>query len=107
MNINNIQGMNAYTANARMSDTASVQNGYKQTTGTELNEGNTQTLQQAFQVEITQEAMTLQTQRQEDMAEKDQVQLLAKQNSQALQTSQIQQTGPFQNRQGAQIDVIA
>nr|WP_320193309.1 hypothetical protein [uncultured Desulfobacter sp.] len=103
MNIYSIQGMNAYTANTQMADTASVQNTNKQATetDTELTPQSTQTLQQAFQVEITQEAMTLQSQKEENLAEKDQKQLMDQ------LTPQVQQGDPLQNRQGAQIDIMA
>ncbi|WP_321416113.1 hypothetical protein [uncultured Desulfobacter sp.] len=107
MNIYNIQGMNAYTANAPMAEKAPVQNNNKQATDTELNQENTQTLQQAFQVEITQQAMTLQAQKKEDLAEKDQVQLTDQQTTQVQLNAQTQQAGPLQNQQGARIDIIA
>ncbi len=98
MDINSIQGMNAYTANVLMADTVSVQNNNKEATGVEPNKERTQTVQKAFQVDITQEALALQTENTEDLAKEDQEQQI---------TQQIQQTQPIQGRQGSQLDIIA
>lgn len=98
MDMNSIQGINAYKANVRMADTASVRNNNKEATGVEPNKENTQTVQKAFQVDITQEALALQTENTED---------LAKENQEQQITQQIQQTQSFQNRQGSQLDIVA
>lgn len=95
MDINSIQGMSAYAANALMAKTASVQSNNKEVTNAELYKEGTQTVQEAFQVDITQEALALQAENPEDLAQKDQEQ---------LQPVQTQQT---QGRQGIQLDVIA
>lgn len=94
MDMNSIQGINAYKANVRMADTASVQNNNKEVTGVEPNKESTQTVQKAFQVDITQEALALQAENTEDLAKEDQEQQI---------TQQIQ---PLQNRQGRQIDIM-
>ena len=95
MDINSIQGMSAYAANAQVAKTASVQNNNKEVTNAELYKEGTQTLQEAFQVDITQEALALQTENPEDLAQKSQEQLLP---------VQAQQT---QGQQGIHLDVIA
>lgn len=96
MNINSIQGMNAYTANVLKADTASVQNNNKEATGVEPNKERTQTVQEAFQVDITQQALALQAENTEDLAKEDQKQQI---------TQQIQQTQ--QTQSGSQVDIIA
>nr|WP_320014530.1 hypothetical protein [uncultured Desulfobacter sp.] len=98
MNINNIQGMNAYTANVLMADTVSVQNNNKEATGVEPNEESIQPVQEAFQVDITQEALALQAKNTEDLANEDQEQQL---------TQQSQQPQSFQGLPGSQLDIIA
>ncbi|WP_020590138.1 hypothetical protein [Desulfobacter curvatus] len=102
MDINNIQGMNAYKANTLMADTASVRNdNNKEATGTEPNGESTRTLQEAVQVEITQQAMTLQAERKKDLVKEEQDQQL---------TQQGPQNGPiaqYQGQQGSWIDVVA
>ncbi|NDY73003.1 hypothetical protein DO021_16410 [Desulfobacter hydrogenophilus] len=100
MNIDSIQGMNAYTANALMTNTASEQNNYKEATGVEPIEKSPQASQEAFQVEITQQALTLQAQNTEDPVKKDQEQT-------AEQIRQTPQTQSLPGRQGSQLDVIA
>ncbi|MGD9824398.1 hypothetical protein [Desulfobacter sp.] len=95
MNINSIQGMNAYTANALMADTTSVQNNTKEATSVDLNKASSQPVQEAFKVDITPEALALQSENTEALAEEAQDQ---------LQTMQTQQP---QGRQGILLDVIA
>lgn len=90
MNINGIQGTNAYTANALMADTTSVQNNNKEATGVEPVKESSQTRQEAFQVEITQQALRLQAESTKDLAPKNPNQQLSQ-----------------QGRQGSQIDVTA
>jgi len=90
MDINSIQGMNAYTANVLMTDTASVQNNNKEATGVEPNKESTQPVQEAFQVDITQEALALQTKNTENPAEEDQKQQI----SQQIQQAQSQEGQP-------------
>ena len=101
MDINSIQGMNAYTANVPMADTASVRNNNKEATGIEPNKESTQPVQEAFQVDITQEALALQAENTDDLAKEDQEQQITQQNQ------QIQQAQSFQARQGGQLDIIA
>lgn len=98
MDMNSIHGMNAYTANVPMADTASVRNNNKEATSIEPAKESTQPVQEAFQVNITQEALALQTQNTEDLAKKDQEQQVAQQN---------QQDQSFQGRQSNQLDIIA
>ena len=71
MDINSIQTLNAYTANAQMADTATVQNNNKETTAVAAGKESTQTLQEAFQVDITPQALTLQAQNKQDMAQEE------------------------------------
>jgi hypothetical protein len=102
MNITGIQGMNAYTANAQMADTASVQNNNKEATATPpINKESSQALQEAFQVEITPQALTLQAQKKQDPAQEE----LNQQPT--LQNLQNQQMDQRQTRQGSQLDIIA
>lgn len=95
MDINSIQGMNAYTANALMADTTSVRNNNKEATGVELNKASSQPIQEAFQVDITPEALALQSENTDAFAKEEQEQ------------TQTMQTQQFQSRQGIQLDVIA
>ncbi len=97
MNINNIQGMNAYKANLLMADTASVQNKNKET-GVEPNKESTQPVQKAFQIDITQEALALQAKSTENLAEEDQEQHISQ---------QIQQAQSHQGRPQNQLYVVA
>lgn len=102
MNISSIQGMNAYTANAQMAETAPVQNNTKEATAPAAdNEKSTQTPQEAFQVEITPQALTLQTQKQQDSPQEELNQQPTLQN---LKTQQMDQP---QVQQGSQLDVFA
>lgn len=101
MDINSIQGMNSYTANLRMADTGSVQKNNKEATGVEPNKESTQPVQEAFKVDITQEALALQAENTEDLEKEDQEQQIDR------QIQQTQQTQSFQVRQGRQIDIIA
>lgn len=101
MNINSVQGMNAYTANALMADTASVQNNNKDATNVELDKEPIQPVQEAFQVNITQEALALQAENAEDLAREDQEQQLTQQ----IQQAQLPQQ--FQGQPGGQLDIIA
>jgi len=93
MNINGIQGMNAYTANVLMADTVSIRNTNKEATGVEPNKESIQPVQEAFQVDITQEALALQAKNTEDQEQQI--------------TQQNQQTQSFQGRPGIQLDIIA
>ncbi|MCG8550411.1 MAG: hypothetical protein MI799_08420 [Desulfobacterales bacterium] len=103
MNIHSIQGMNAYTDNMQVAGTASVRNNNKEETGAQTYQENTQPLQQAFQVEITQQAMTLQAQSKENPAEEDDLdQLPAHQNQITQQTGQSRLI-----QQGSLLDIIA
>jgi len=95
MDINNIQGMNAYTAGARMADTASVRNINKDATEIEPDKASPRITQEAFQVDITREALALQTENTEAPAKENREQQLP------VQTQQPQV------RQGIQLDVIA
>lgn len=70
MDIKSFQTMNAYTANALFADTASVQNSPKETPDVEPNAGRPQTVQEAFQVNITQQALALQTENTADLSQK-------------------------------------
>lgn len=101
MNINSIQGMNAYTSNALTADTTSVQSNNKESTGLQADKDSSQTLQEAFQVDITQQALALQAENTEDLADEDLAQQLAQQAQQA------QQNGQSQGRQGGQLDIVA
>jgi len=98
MDINSIQGMNTYTANLRMADAGSVQKNNKEATGVEPNKESTQPVQEAFKVDITQEALALQAENTEDLEKEDQEQQIDR---------QIQQPPSFQGRQGSQLDIIA
>ncbi len=98
MDMNSIQGMNAYTANVLMANTVSAQNNNKEATGVEPNKESTQPVQEAFHVDITQEALALQAENTEDLAKEDQEQQITQQN---------RQTQSFQGRQGSQLDIIA
>ena len=100
MDINSIQGINAYTANTLMSDTGSVQNNNKEVTGVEPIKENTQTLQEAFQVEITQQALTLQAQNTDDLAKEDQVQMTE-------QTQQALEAPSLPGQRVSQLDIVA
>jgi len=95
MNINSIQGMNAYTSNALMASSTSARNNNTETTGVDLNKASIQPIQEAFQVNITPEALALQSKNTESLANEAQEQ---------TQTLQAQQP---QSRQGIQLDVIA
>ena len=98
MNITSIQGMNAYTANTLMSDTASVQNNNKEATDVDPIKESTQPPQEAFQVEITQQALTLQAQNTKDLVNEDQEQM----------AEQIPQASSYQDpRSSPLIDTIA
>lgn len=98
MNINNIQGINAYTANTLMTDTGSVQKNTGETTGVEPNKDSIQPRQEAFQVEITQQALALQAENTESTSEEGQVQ---------MQAQTAQQTGQPQGVPGRLIDIVA
>ncbi len=95
MDINSIQGMNVYTANALMANTTSVRNNTKEATSIELNTASSQPVQEAFKVDITPEALALQSENTEALAKEEQEQ------PQAMQTHQPQ------GRQGILLDVIA
>lgn len=101
MDMNIIQGMDAYTANVLMADTVSVQNNIKEVTGVEPNKESTQPVQEAFQVDITREALALQAENTEDPAIENQEQQITQQNQ------QNQQNQHFQDRQGSRLDTIA
>ena len=98
MDMNIIQGMDAYTANVLMADTVSVQNNITEVTGVEPNKESTQPVQEAFQVDITREALALQAENTEDPAIENQEQQITQQN---------QQNQHFQDRQGSRLDTIA
>ena len=98
MDINNIQGMNAYTAYSVSADTTSVRNNNTQAVGAEFNKQTAPADQEAFQVNITQEALSLQTENTEEPAQEDMKQQL---------TQQVQQTQQFQGQQGSQLDIFA
>ena len=72
MEINRIQTMKAYAANSQMAETATVQNTNKEATTAVTDKQSTQTLQEAFQVEITPQALTLQAQKDQEMAQEEQ-----------------------------------
>ena len=97
MGIQNIQGMNAYTANALITDTASVQNSPKEKTDVETNMERTPATQEAFQVNITQQALALQAENTEDMAKEGQRHQLAQRTD---------STQPLQSPQGTQLDIF-
>lgn len=101
MDISNIQGMNAYATNAQTAYTASVQNDKMEATATAPGKESTPTRQEAFQVEITPQALTLQAQKQQDSTEKELTQQPTLQN---LKDEQMYQ---LQNRQGSRLDIIA
>nr|WP_321395628.1 hypothetical protein [uncultured Desulfobacter sp.] len=103
MDINNIQRMNAYTANAQMTNTASVLNNNKEATAAVTDGESTQTLQEAFQVEITPEALTLQSQRKQDTAQKEQ-EMNPQLTPQSFKTQQMDQ---LQTKQGSQLNIVA
>nr|WP_319394923.1 hypothetical protein [uncultured Desulfobacter sp.] len=106
MNITGIQGLNAYTANAQMADTAPVQNNNKEATAaTDINKENAQTLQEAFQVEITPQALTLQSQKQQDLAQEEQNQQPTLQNFKDGQMDQSMNQP--QVLRGGQVNIIA
>lgn len=84
MDINSIQGLNAYTANSLTTETASTRNTNKEAAGAEPDREKTQPHQEAFQVEITEQAMTLQTQNKQALAKEEQDQLLRLPNPQSL-----------------------
>ncbi|NWH04347.1 hypothetical protein [Desulfobacter latus] len=101
MDINSIQGMKAYTTNVRLTDTASVQTNNKEATSVEPNKEITQSVQEAFKVEITPEALALQAENTENPDKENQDQQIAR------QIQQTQQNQSFQGRQGGQLDIIA
>ena len=57
MDINSIQGANAYAASRPPVDTTVVQNQNQQASTTALNQDTAQPLQEAFEVNITPEAL--------------------------------------------------
>ncbi|WP_289020604.1 hypothetical protein [Desulfobacter postgatei] len=97
MDIKSIQGMNAYTANTLTTDTADVQNNLKEKQDVKTNTENTQTTQEAFQVNITQQALELQAENTEEPVKQNEEQLFAQ------QTYQVQ---PLQGPQGSRIDIF-
>nr|WP_319493340.1 hypothetical protein [uncultured Desulfobacter sp.] len=72
MEINRIQTMKAYAANSQMAETVTVRNTNKEATGVVTDKQSTQTLQEAFQVDITPQALTLQAQREQEMPQEEQ-----------------------------------
>lgn len=58
MDINSLQGSNAYTATRPLTETPQVQDQNSQAAETNLNQEKTQAIQEAFKVNITQEART-------------------------------------------------
>lgn len=101
MDINTIQGMNVYTANALKSDTTLARK--NEISDLELNKDSAKTVPEAFQVNITQEALALQTGKTEDFASEDQKQQMYQEASSLLQYAQTQQS---QSRPGSLIDTI-
>ena len=97
MDIKSIQGMNAYTTNALTADTTAVQNNIKETQDVKTNTESTQTNQEAFQVNITQQALALQAENTADPA---------KQNQEQLFSQQTYQAQPIQGPQGTRIDIF-
>jgi len=105
MNITSIQGMNAYTANTQMAETASVQNDNKEASAPPNNKESTQTRQEAFQVEITPQALTLQAQKQQELAKEEQDQ---QSTLQSFKDKQMDQSmNPPQVLPGGQLNIVA
>lgn len=94
MDIKNIQGMNAYTANTL---TADVQNNLNEKQDVKTNTESTQTTQEAFQVNITQQALELQAENTEEPVKQNEEQLFAQQTYQAQ---------PLQGPQSSRIDIF-
>ncbi len=106
MNIAGIQGLNAYTANAQMADTAPVRNNNREATpATDINKENPRTRQEAFQVEITPQALTLQAQKQLDLAQEEQNQ---QSTLKSFKDDQMDQSmNQPQVLRGGQVNIIA
>ncbi|WP_321493528.1 hypothetical protein [uncultured Desulfobacter sp.] len=99
MDINAIQGMNVYTANALKSDTTLARK--NEISDLELNKESAKTVPEAFQVNITQEAIALQTGKTEDFASEDQKQQTPQEPLRNQQYAGLQQ---FQSQRGSLID---
>jgi len=97
MDIKSIQGMNAYTTNALTAGTTAVPNNIKEKPDVKTNTESTQTNQDAFQVNITQQALALQAENTADPA---------KQNQEQLFSQQTYQAQPIQGPQGNRIDIF-
>ena len=99
MDINSIQGANAYAANRPPADTTLVENQNQEAVATDLNQENTQAVQEAFQVNLTQEALDRQAADSEEAA-------AVEENTQAEQVQAQSQNQPAQGQGQPQVSQI-